>query len=343
MKTPFQSCSPFRRTLLALAAVVILAADWMTRPAMAAPPTLGIPIACAIGERCFIQNYVDQDSGPGRRDYACGRLSYDGHTGTDFRTGDLSDMRKGVAVIAAAPGIVRATRDEMPDIDMRDTPPETIRNREGGNTVILDHGDGWQTIYAHLRLGSVLVKPGMRVEAGQPLGLVGLSGKTMFPHVHFEVRQGARPVDPFVGPAAVEGCDQPRHPLWSAAAQETLVYRESAGLTAGFAARTLDAGEARRGGDADAVFRADAASLVYWVDVLGIIAGDETRFRIMAPDGRALLDRSARLDASNVSWFGYAGAPRPSRGWVAGSYRGVFTLTRRGKTVVELERRVEIR
>jgi len=329
---------PFRRVILAATLVLGAAGS-----ALAGPPSLEIPIDCAMGERCFIQNYVDQESGPGRRDYACGRLSYDGHTGTDFRLPDLPAMEKGVAVVAAAPGVVRAVRDEVPDIDMREANPETVRNQGLGNVVILDHGDGWQTSYGHMRRGSVAVKPGERVEAGRVLGMVGLSGMTMFPHVHFEVRQGNKPVDPFVGPSTVDGCDAPRQPLWSAAAQAKLTYQETAGLVAGFATQPPDAEQARRGAYRDEVLGADAASLLYWVDVLGTITGDESRFRIVAPDGRVLVDRTARLDASNVSWFHFTGVKRPPNGWIPGTYRGSFTLARRGKTVVELERRVEIR
>ncbi|HYG89068.1 MAG TPA: M23 family metallopeptidase [Azospirillum sp.] len=330
---------PFRRAILAALLLVLGVAG----SALAAPPSLGIPIDCAMGERCFIQNYVDHESGPGRRDYACGRLSYDGHTGTDFRLPDLPAMEKGVPVVAAAAGVVQAARDEVPDVDMRDVEPEAIRNRELGNAVILDHGDGWQTSYGHLRRGSVVVKPGERVEAGRVLGMVGLSGKTMFPHVHFEVRQNSRPVDPFVGPTTVDGCAAPRQPLWSAGAQAKLAYQESAGLVAGFATQRPDAEQARRGAYRDEALGPNPETLVYWVDVLGTIAGDETRFRIMAPDGRVILDNTARLDGSNVSWFGFNGVKRPPTGWSPGSYRGSFTLTRRGKTVVELERRVELR
>lgn len=329
---------PLRRAILA-AAFILGAAG----PALAGPPSLEVPIDCAMGERCFIQNYVDQESGPGRRDYACGRLSYDGHTGTDFRLPDLPAMEQGVPVVAAAPGVVRAVRDEVPDIDMREADPEAIRNRELGNAVILDHGDGWQTSYGHMRRGSVAVKPGERVETGEMLGMVGLSGKTMFPHVHFEVRQGNKPIDPFVGSATVDGCDAPRQPLWSAGAQAKLGYRESAGLVAGFTTQPPDAEQARRGAYRDAVLGQNPATLVYWVDVLGTITGDETRFRIVAPDGRVILDRTARLDASNVSWFGFSGVNRPPSGWTPGTYRGSFTLARRGKTVVELERQVEVR
>lgn len=59
-----------------------------------------------------------------------------------------------------------------------------------GTTVLLDHGEGWQTLYAHLHDATVLV--GAWLEQGQPLGTVGMTGSATGPHLHFELRrQGA--------------------------------------------------------------------------------------------------------------------------------------------------------
>ena len=59
-----------------------------------------------------------------------------------------------------------------------------------GTTVLLDHGEGWQTLYAHLHDATVL--SGAWLEQGQPLGTVGMTGSATGPHLHFELRrQGA--------------------------------------------------------------------------------------------------------------------------------------------------------
>ena len=63
-----------------------------------------------------------------------------------------------------------------------------------GNTVILDHGFGYQTLYAHLF--KPLVRKGQKVRRSDIIALVGNTGKSTGPHLHYEVRLNGKPVDP---------------------------------------------------------------------------------------------------------------------------------------------------
>jgi len=60
--------------------------------------------------------------------------------------------------------------------------------------VEIDHGNGLTTRYAHL--SRVLVKIGDHVEASDPVGLSGTTGRSTGPHVHYEVRRNGKAVDP---------------------------------------------------------------------------------------------------------------------------------------------------
>ena len=63
-----------------------------------------------------------------------------------------------------------------------------------GNTVILDHGYGYKTLYAHLY--TILVRKGQKVRRSDIIALVGNTGKSTGPHLHYEVRLNNKPVDP---------------------------------------------------------------------------------------------------------------------------------------------------
>ncbi len=63
-----------------------------------------------------------------------------------------------------------------------------------GNTVIIDHGFGYKTLYAHQ--SQILVKTGQKVKRGEVIGLVGNTGMSMAPHLHYEVRKNDEPINP---------------------------------------------------------------------------------------------------------------------------------------------------
>jgi murein DD-endopeptidase MepM/ murein hydrolase activator NlpD len=63
-----------------------------------------------------------------------------------------------------------------------------------GNTVVIDHGDGTSTLYAHN--SSLAVQAGQRVEAGTVISKVGSTGDSTGPHLHFEVQVNGEKIDP---------------------------------------------------------------------------------------------------------------------------------------------------
>ncbi len=338
-----------RRTLQLLSVLGIFVAQNLAYPVSAEPPGLRfeLPVACEIGRDCMVQNYLDHDTGPGARDYACGTLVYDGHDGTDFRVPDLPTMARGVPVLAAAPGRVRAIRDAMRDVDVRETGRAAVKDREAGNGVLIDHGAGWESQYSHLRRGSIVVKPGDRVAAGQVLGMIGMSGLAEFPHVHFEIRFRSKPVDPFIGLQGRKDCGPGKAPLWSATALRSLNYRPGGLLGAGFAAGAPNAKAARRGDYRAAYLPRDSAALVFWIDLYGARGGDLEQARLTGPDGAVIAEKTGRLDRDKAQWFSFLGRKRRAAAWPAGTYRGTYRLVRRvdgeARKVVDVIREIEIR
>jgi len=93
----------------------------------------------------------------------------------------------GKEILAVANGTVVSASDGLPDIEtIYSAPPATV-DTAAGNFVIVDIGDRKFACYAHMVNGSVRVKPGDTVTEGQVLGLMGNSGNSDLPHLHFQV------------------------------------------------------------------------------------------------------------------------------------------------------------
>ena len=65
-----------------------------------------------------------------------------------------------------------------------------------GNYVIIDHGNGFKTRYMHMTKGSIKVKKGQRVEAGEVIGYMGSTGNSSGRHLHFDISYNGKYVDP---------------------------------------------------------------------------------------------------------------------------------------------------
>lgn len=305
-------------------------------PAAAGSPRLELPVDCTLGETCFIQNHVDRDPGPGHADFGCGALSHDGHKGTDFALHSLAEMQSGVAVLAAAAGTVLGLRDGMADEYFTPDMEATLDGRDCGNGVLIDHGDGWQTQYCHMKQGSIAVEPGQTVATGDRLGQVGLSGRTEFPHLHLSVRRDGATIDPFQ-PHGGGACGDVKDALWS----DPIAYDPGGLIAAGFAAAVPDFADVKAGtaGVADIADTADA--LVFWVYLFGGRDGDRVVLRIDGPNGR-FLERQVELTRTQARLFRAVGRKRTTPTWTPGAYTGTATLVRGGDTIDTIAGRVDV-
>ncbi len=100
----------------------------------------------------------------------------------------------GVPVLAVADGVVVETRSGLPEQVPGELPKGATLETATGNHVVVDIGNGRFTLYAHLQPGSLVVKKGDRVRQGQVLGLLGNSGNSSAPHLHFQVMDAPSPL-----------------------------------------------------------------------------------------------------------------------------------------------------
>ncbi|MBF0428906.1 MAG: M23 family metallopeptidase [Magnetococcales bacterium] len=305
-----------------------------------------LPVRCAMGEKCLIQNYVDHDPGPEQIDYHCGSLTYNGHQGTDFRVKTYLEMQEGVDVVAAADGKVKAIRNTV-----EDGPPsgqvatEKIKKQPAGNGVVLDHGQGWESQYSHLRQGSVTVIPGQQVRTGDPLGKIGQSGLAEFPHLHFEIRLHGRPMDPFQT-ATTPLCGEPRLSLWNTNAAQKLDYLSSGELSSGFAITKPDETYVAAPPQLSPSLWPNAPALIFWVNLFGVRQHDQETIRLLDPKGTILAEHTNTYNKHQARSMRYIGKSRLNQNpfWTAGTYIGDYILMREGndKPVIHITRQITI-
>jgi murein DD-endopeptidase MepM/ murein hydrolase activator NlpD len=144
------------------------------------------PMSGANGRAWMVNNYVDLDPGAGLlEDYLgfTGNLArtYDGHGGIDIDISSFREMDSGSALVrAAAPGIITFVEEGQFDRNTSCT--------GNWNAVRIQHANGYDTIYGHLKRNSVVVNVGDTVAAGQVLGVAGSSGCSTQAHLHLEVQ-----------------------------------------------------------------------------------------------------------------------------------------------------------
>lgn len=102
----------------------------------------------------------------------------------------------GRQLVAPAGGVVVVARGDRPDQPVPGESnedfhtPEQRGSGDPGNHAIIDHGNGEFSLIAHMKAGSLLLSKGETVVQGQPIGLLGNSGDSFAPHVHYQLQDG---------------------------------------------------------------------------------------------------------------------------------------------------------
>ena len=296
------------------------------------------PIDCDLSNTCYIQQYMDHDPSAEFRDYHCASQSYNGHRGTDFALPSIADIDKNIAVLATADGTVQGIRDGMADVEYTAATADQVRNRECGNGVQIDHGQGWVTQYCHLKQGSIRVKPGQTVSVGDTLGHVGISGRAAFPHVHLTVRKNGTPVDPFDPDGSVTCATPGDSTLWA----DPPAYRPGGLISMGFSDHVPDFSTVKSGTAAKTEILTDAPALVIYGFAFGVRAGDVIRLSITGPKGEVTADDIV-LDKTQSRSFRAIGKKRPWRPWPTGDYHGSVSLLRGDKVIDQSDKVITLR
>ncbi len=334
--------------VLALATSACAAAAQSNPPEPQQPdtsrPQLSLPLACEPHRTCFIQSLVDLDAGTGVRDFACGAATYDGHSGVDFRVLSAKVAASGVAVQAAADGIVKGVRDGVADIFLRDNKSADLKGRECGNGVLIDHGNGWETQYCHLKQGTVTATKGQQVKRGERLGDVGFSGKADFAHLHFTVRREGKVIDPFL-PDAIDGAcqrDAKAAGLWSPEVTAAFPYKNGEIVGTGFTGEPPDFNALEVDHTNIVPLAATSPALLFYGRFINLRAGDRIRTIVTGPGGGLIEQLSPPLERNKATFLSFAGKKRQDKPWTAGRYEGRVEIVRDGAVIAANLGRAEI-
>lgn len=303
---------------------------------------LALPLDCKPGVSCFVIKYVDTDPSEGAKDFECGPLSNDGHSGTDIRLLSYREMEAGVNVLAAADGKVVDARDGMPDVSSRLVEYDAVTARGFGNRITIRHANGYITNYAHLKRGSVKFKKGDMVKQGQILGQVGMSGLSEFPHLHFDLVHKKKRLDPFSGVHANGGCGNFTNNYWNTETEAVFNYEPTFLISAGFSQVELNR-SAKEYQLYDDRVPAKTNRLLLNVYFAGARAGDEFSIQIFYPNNKGILfDGKSNFKRDYFTRQTSGGKNSITKELPKGTYVGKFILTRGEQEILNVKRNVEI-
>jgi len=163
--------------------------------------------------------------------------------------------------------------------------------------------------------GSIAVTQGQNVQAGARLGVIGLSGRTEFPHLHFTLRHNCTVIDPF-NQSAQGRCGLGTAQLWHPA----LPAPTANVMAAGFSDAMPDYDAIRAGRAHLPMATRTASALVVWGFAHSGQIGDRMEFEITGPNGALLHENRVTLERAQAQFFRASGRRASSRGRDSGRY-----------------------
>lgn len=247
------------------------------------------PVPCQLNHSCYIQQYVDHQPQLNGRDFKGGQLASAHYPGTDIAIASFKAMAQNIPVLAVADGKVIAIKNQSSDNTRMNF--TELSSNDCGNTVTIQHTDGWQTQYCHLKQKSVRVNTGQQVKAGEVIAAIGSSGQADYPALELVVKQNDNIIDPFA------------EQLW----QPPIDYQGTGIIDMGISLSPPTYVQLMKSPIYLNTFSITDTVIYPWIRLFGVQADDQQRFVFY--DNKNELYTIATLPPINQfypSWFAYA-------------------------------------
>jgi hypothetical protein len=293
--------------------------------------TFETPIKCKFGKDCFIQKYVDHGKDKAIFDYGCNVRTSNDFDGTLFRLRHSKMIKENVPVLAATSGQISRICVN-PKSDDANCPVQMMQ--EMGDHIVINHNNGWQTYYGHLKTGSVKVKVGEYVKTSQQIASVGSRKKDGLPVLDFRTLFNGYTIDPFVGTVEFENCHHDIAPIWSKKSFNQMKYKDVDIIIGTFSDKEPIHDNVITGYNEIESINPELEKFSFWVEVLGTKKGDREKIEIIDNDGNTVASNVIKLKTANDRHIARLTANKPFEGWNSGLYTAYYTLLRNDRYIV---------
>jgi len=303
--------------------------------------SIELPIDCKLGENCWIANLPRHFYQGKELDYKCGFKTSSGHKGTDFILESMEQMKQGIDILAPFDGVVKAVRDGIEDINVDIGGLDKIKDQECGNGLVIATHD-LEAQLCHMKKGSISVKVGDQVLAGERLGSVGLSGNTNHPKLYFALSKknqdgSLSEIDPFYGDQA--NCGLRPQPLWANPDYLSENVKEGIVYNYGIAFQIPELAKVREGYYQRIIQPRNPEVIMVFADVLSVDKGHKMKVQFLDPEEKILFEKEQEFTKYQPRYFFYVGK-NLHREQIHGNFAIKITYTKPDESVVTYSKEV---
>lgn len=261
-------------------AIIAISQEKNTLQKLYKPLELSFPLLCQLNQDCWILTSEEK--------------------GTDIAVKTYNESGKATPVLSAQDGTVVLVNKD-------------INNQSFyGNSVVVEHTNGWKTVYSHLKTGSINTEVGKFAGKGKQIAELGMSGKADYPHLHFTVYKNGE----FYKPS------------WDPLSKNDYSAKDLVLAKAGVSMITPDLNSIREGKYDATTVLSDTPTIYLWVYGFKLKKGDFIKFSMKNSNNVSVISSVVEVSADYTETFYTISKPKGEESWSVGNYKAKVELIR---------------